>query len=38
MSEGLDEGPVYEMHECSLKEYDTLHTVEEKFIQLSENT
>ena len=36
MSEGLDEGPVYEMHECSLKEYDTLHTVEEKFIQLSE--
>ena len=36
MSEGLDEGPVYEMHECSLEEYDTLLSVEEKFIQLSE--
>jgi len=36
MSEGLDEGPVYEMHQCSLEEYDTLHAVEEKFIQLSE--
>ena len=36
MSEGLDEGPVYEMHECSLEEYDTLQAVEEKFIQLSE--
>tara|TARA_B100000989_G_scaffold239563_1_gene186418 strand:- start:280 stop:1230 length:951 start_codon:yes stop_codon:yes gene_type:complete len=35
MSEGLDEGPVYEMHECSLEECDTLLAVEEKFIQLS---
>ena len=36
MSEGLDEGPIYEMHECSLEEYDNLQAVEEKFIQLSE--
>tara|TARA_B100001173_G_scaffold52360_1_gene43086 strand:- start:820 stop:1413 length:594 start_codon:yes stop_codon:yes gene_type:complete len=36
MSEGLDEGPVYEMHECPLEQNDTLSSVEEKFIQLSE--
>ena len=36
MSEGLDEGPVYEMHECPLEQNDTLSTVEEKFIKLSE--
>ena len=36
MSQGLDEGPVYEMHECSLEQNDTLSSVEEKFIQLSE--
>ena len=36
MSEGLDEGPVYEMHKCSLEVYDTLQAVEEKFIRLSE--
>ena len=36
MSQGLDEGPVYEMHECSLEQNDTLSTVEERFIQLSE--
>ena len=36
MSQGLDEGPVYEMHECPLEQNDTLSTVEEKFIQLSE--
>ena len=37
MSEGLDEGPVYEMHECSLEEHDNLQAVEEKFIKLSED-
>ena len=36
MSEGLDEGPVYEMHECQLEQNDTLSIVEEKFIRLSE--
>ena len=36
MSQGLDEGPVYEMHECALEQNDTLSSVEEKFIQLSE--
>ena len=36
MSQGLDEGPVYEMHECPLEQDDTLSRVEEKFIQLSE--
>ena len=36
MSQGLDEGPVYEMHECPLGKNDTLSMVEEKFIQLSE--
>ena len=36
MSQGLDEGPVYEMHECPLEQNDTLSRVEEKFIQLSE--
>ena len=36
MSQGLDEGPVYEMHECPLGQNDTLSMVEEKFIQLSE--
>ena len=36
MSQGLDEGPVYEMHECPLEQNDTLSKVEEKFIQLSE--
>ena len=36
MSQGLDEGPVYEMHECPLEQNDTLPIVEEKFIQLSE--
>ena len=36
MSQGLDEGPVYEMHECPLEQNDTLSSVEEKFIQLSE--
>ena len=36
MSQGLDEGPVYEMHECPLEQNDTLSTVEEKFIHISE--
>ena len=36
MSQGLEEGPVYEMHECPLEQNDTLSRVEEKFIQLSE--
>ena len=36
MSEGLDEGPVYEMHKSTLMENDTLAEVEEKLIQLSD--
>ena len=36
MSEGLDEGPVYEIHECDLDPEDNLPIVEEKLIQLSE--
>ena len=36
MSEGLDEGPVYEMHKSTLMENDTLSEVEEKLIQLSD--
>ena len=36
MSEGLDEGPVYEIHECNLDPEDNLPVVEEKLIKLSE--
>ena len=35
MSEGLDEGPVYEMHATDLKENDNLNSAEEKLINLS---
>ena len=35
MSEGLDEGPVYEMHATDLKENDDLKSAEEKLINLS---
>lgn len=35
MSEGLDEGPVYETHECSINHEDTLGRLEEKLIALS---
>ena len=35
MSEGLDEGPVYEMHATDLKENDDLKYAEEKLINLS---
>jgi len=35
MSEGLDEGPVYEMHSIDLTEHDDLNCVEEKLIKLS---
>ena len=35
MSEGLDEGPVYQMHATDLKENDDLNSAEEKLINLS---
>ena len=35
MSEGLDEGPVYEMHATDLTENDDLKSAEEKLINLS---
>lgn len=35
MSEGLDEGPVYETHECSINHEDSLGKLEEKLIALS---
>lgn len=35
MSEGLDEGPVYETHECSINHEDSLGRLEEKLIALS---
>ena len=35
MSEGLDEGPVYETHECSINHEDNLGRLEEKLIALS---
>jgi methionyl-tRNA formyltransferase len=35
MSEGLDEGPVYETHECSINHQDSLGRLEEKLIALS---
>ena len=37
MSEGLDEGPVYEMHTNDLNDNDDLSEVEKKLIQLSKN-
>ena len=37
MSEGLDEGPVYETHECSINHDDNLGKLEEKLIALSKD-
>ena len=37
MSQGLDEGPVYEMHANDLNDDDDLSEVEKKLIQLSKN-
>ena len=37
MTEGLDEGPVYEMHECNIMPSDKLADIEKKFIGISEN-
>ena len=37
MSEGLDEGPVYEMHSEELNEHDDLNAVEKKLIRLSQD-
>jgi len=36
MSEGLDEGPVFQIHECVIEIQDNLRTLEEKLIGLSE--
>lgn len=36
MTEGLDEGPVYEMHECNIESQDKLSNIERKLIGLSE--
>jgi len=35
MTEGLDEGPVYEMHECIIEPNDKLSDIEKKLIELS---
>ena len=35
MSEGLDEGPIYEVHDCDLSPKDKLEEVEEMLIDLS---
>jgi len=35
MSEGLDEGPIYEIHDCDLNPKDKLEDVEEMLIDLS---
>ena len=37
MTEGLDEGPVYDIHECPIEPNDRLKDVEKKLIELSEN-
>ena len=35
MTEGLDEGPILEVHKCKIEEKDNLGTLENKFIDLS---
>lgn len=37
MTEGLDEGPVYDIHECPIEPNDRLKDIEKKLIELSEN-
>ena len=37
MTEGLDEGPVYDIHECPIEPNDRLKDVEKKLIELSKN-
>tara|TARA_B100000029_G_scaffold115753_1_gene108347 strand:- start:489 stop:1439 length:951 start_codon:yes stop_codon:yes gene_type:complete len=35
MNEGLDEGPILEIHKCKIEEEDDLSTLESKFVELS---
>ena len=35
MNEGLDEGPILEIHKCKIEEEDDLGTLESKFVELS---
>ena len=35
MSEGLDEGPILEVHKCKIEDEDNLGTIENKFVNLS---
>ena len=35
MTEGLDEGPVLEVHKCKIEKEDDLGTLEKKFVELS---
>ena len=36
MNEGLDEGPIYETHECEISLSDGLEEIENKLISLSD--
>ena len=35
MSEGLDQGPILEVHKCKIENEDSLDTLENKFVELS---
>ena len=35
MTEGLDEGPILEVHKCKIRKEDDLGSIENKFIELS---
>ena len=35
MTEGLDEGPILEVHKCKIRKEDDLGSIEDKFIELS---
>ena len=38
MNEGLDEGPILEIHKCKIEEEDNLGTLESKFVELSKKS
>ena len=38
MNEGLDEGPILEIHKCKIEEEDDLGTLESKFVELSKKS
>ena len=38
MNEGLDEGPIFEIHKCKIEKEDDLGSLESKFVELSKKS